>query len=64
MVDKGQPAPAILTKWVPEPGSMTPEVVRAGVQARLDRLGVDRLDLLQFHWWDYKHPGYLDAMAD
>ncbi|MGI9420935.1 MAG: aldo/keto reductase [Geminicoccaceae bacterium] len=64
LVDKGQPAPAILTKWVPEPGSMTPEVVRAGVQERLDRLGVDRLDLLQFHWWDYKHPGYLDAMAE
>ncbi len=64
MVDKGQPAPAILTKWVPEPSSMTPEVVRAGVQARLDRLGVERLDLLQFHWWDYKHPGYLDAMAE
>ena len=56
--------PAILTKWVPEPGPMTPEVVRAGVQWRLERLGLECLDLLQFHWWDYKHPGYLDAMAE
>ena len=64
LVDEGQPAPSILTKWVPEPGPMTPDVVRAGLQRRLDRLGVDRLDLLQFHWWDYKHPGYLDAMAE
>ena len=29
-----------MTKWCPEPGPMTAEVVRAGVQARLDRLGV------------------------
>lgn len=64
LVDKGQAAPAILTKWVPEPGPMTPELVRQGVQIRLDRLGVECLDLLQFHWWDYRHPGYLDAMAE
>ncbi len=64
LTSKGRPRPALLTKWVPEPGPMTPEVVRAGVQERLDRLGVNRLDLLQFHWWDYKHPGYLDAMAE
>lgn len=64
MVDRGLAAPALLTKWVPEPGPMTPEIVREGVQRRLDRLGVERLDLLQFHWWDYRHPGYLDAMAE
>src|ERR1700746_2264604 len=41
--------PAAFTKWCPEPGAMTREVVRAGVQERLDRLGVEVLDLLQFH---------------
>ncbi|MDH3662795.1 MAG: aldo/keto reductase [Alphaproteobacteria bacterium] len=64
LVDKGLRAPAILTKWVPESGPMTPEIVRGGVQHALDRLGLECLDLLQFHWWDYKHPGYLDAMAE
>ena len=28
----------------------------------LTRMGVERLDLLQFHWWDYKNDGYLDAL--
>jgi len=52
------------TKWCPPPGSMAPEVVRAGVQQRLERLGLQCIDLLQFHWWQYRHPGYLDAMAE
>ena len=56
--------PAILTKWVPEPALMTAEAVRAGVQERLDRLGVDCIDLLQFHWWRFDHPGYVDAMLE
>ena len=56
--------PRLLTKWVPEPGPMSAEVVRAGVQERLDRLGVDKIDLLQFHWWSYEHPGYIDALEE
>ena len=52
------------TKWCPLPGPMTPKVVEEGVQQRLDRLGVPRIDLLQFHWWQYRHPGYLDAMLE
>jgi aryl-alcohol dehydrogenase-like predicted oxidoreductase/enamine deaminase RidA (YjgF/YER057c/UK114 family) len=52
------------TKWVPLAGPMTPKVVREGVQQRLDRLGVAQLDLLQFHWWQYRHPAYLDAMVE
>jgi aryl-alcohol dehydrogenase-like predicted oxidoreductase/enamine deaminase RidA (YjgF/YER057c/UK114 family) len=43
---------------------MTAAVVREGVQRALDRLQVDRIDLLQFHWWTFEHPGYIDAMAE
>jgi aryl-alcohol dehydrogenase-like predicted oxidoreductase/enamine deaminase RidA (YjgF/YER057c/UK114 family) len=56
--------PRLLTKWCPEPGEMTPKIVRAGVQRSLDRLGVSTIDLLQFHWWTFEHPGYLDAMKE
>jgi aryl-alcohol dehydrogenase-like predicted oxidoreductase/enamine deaminase RidA (YjgF/YER057c/UK114 family) len=52
------------TKWCPVPGPMTADVVRAGVQARLDRLGVNRVDLLQFHWWSFEHPAWLDALHE
>lgn len=56
--------PRAFTKWCPPPGPMTAETVRAGVQERLDRLGVDRVDLLQFHWWRFEHPAWLDALHE
>jgi aryl-alcohol dehydrogenase-like predicted oxidoreductase/enamine deaminase RidA (YjgF/YER057c/UK114 family) len=52
------------TKWCPAPGPMTPAVVREGVQLALHRLRVDRIDLMQFHWWSFEHSGYLDAMLE
>jgi len=61
---QGGPRPKAFTKWCPEPGAMTPEVVRAGVQERLDRLGVKTVDLLQFHWWTFEHPAWLDALHE
>ena len=63
LTPSGKP-PAAFTKWCPEPGPMTREIVRAGVQRSLDRMAVDRIDLLQFHWWMFEHPAYLDAMAE
>ncbi|WP_103333972.1 aldo/keto reductase [Pseudotabrizicola formosa] len=60
----GDPRPVALTKWCPAPGPMTAEVVRAGVTDRLRRLGVDRVDLLQFHWWTFEHPAWLDALHE
>ena len=33
-------------------------------QERLDRLGVARVDLLQFHWWSFEHPAWLDALHE
>src|SRR5439155_2745595 len=50
------------TKWVPPPGPMTRRVVEEAIGVSLKRMSVDLLDLLQFHWWDYRHPGYLDAL--
>lgn len=58
------PRPLAFTKWCPAPGPMTPDVVRAGVEERLRRLGVDRVDLLQFHWWSFQHPAWLDALHE
>lgn len=52
------------TKWCPEPGPMTAAVVRAGVEERLARLGVDSIDLLQFHWWSFEHSAWLDALHE
>ncbi|CTQ52935.1 General stress protein 69 [Roseibium album] len=60
----GEKCPQIFTKWCPEPGPMTADVVRAGVQERLDRLGTDCVDLLQFHWWSFAHPAWLDALHE
>jgi aryl-alcohol dehydrogenase-like predicted oxidoreductase len=50
------------TKWVPAPGPMTRPIVEAAVDRSLERMGVDRLDLLQFHWWDYADRRWLDAL--
>jgi aryl-alcohol dehydrogenase-like predicted oxidoreductase/enamine deaminase RidA (YjgF/YER057c/UK114 family) len=54
----------VMTKWCPEPGPMTPAVVRAGVEERLRRLATARVDLLQFHWWSFEHPAWLDALHE
>jgi aryl-alcohol dehydrogenase-like predicted oxidoreductase len=51
------------TKWVPPPGPMTRAIVEAAVDVSRRRMGVDRLDLLQFHWWDYRDSRYLDALG-
>ena len=58
----GETPPTILTKWCPEPGAMTADVVRKGVETALTRLQVETVDVMQFHWWRYTSPEYLDAM--
>jgi aryl-alcohol dehydrogenase-like predicted oxidoreductase len=50
------------TKWVPHPGRMTRRLVEDAISVSLARMGVERLDLLQFHWWDYGDESYLDAL--
>jgi aryl-alcohol dehydrogenase-like predicted oxidoreductase/enamine deaminase RidA (YjgF/YER057c/UK114 family) len=58
------PRPRAFTKWCPPPGPMTPEIVRAGVGQSLRRMKTDRIDLMQFHWWMFQHPAYIDALAE
>jgi aryl-alcohol dehydrogenase-like predicted oxidoreductase len=50
------------TKWVPRPGRMTRKIVENAIGMSLRRMDVPTLDLLQFHWWEYDDPGYLDAL--
>ena len=54
------------TKYVPDldrlPTHSREDVVR-GVDRSLSRLGLDALDLVQLHWWDYDVPGYVDAAS-
>jgi aryl-alcohol dehydrogenase-like predicted oxidoreductase/enamine deaminase RidA (YjgF/YER057c/UK114 family) len=52
----------LLTKWVPEPGPLTMDAVRAAVDRARARLGVERIDLLQFHTWAYDDPSWMDAL--
>ncbi|MBO0348559.1 aldo/keto reductase [Phormidium pseudopriestleyi FRX01] len=50
------------TKWVPRPGKMTRQLVEQNIDISRKRMGVDALDLMQFHWWDYQDRNYLDAL--
>ncbi|MBW4638064.1 MAG: aldo/keto reductase [Gloeocapsa sp. UFS-A4-WI-NPMV-4B04] len=50
------------TKWVPRPGKMTKKLVEENINISRKRMGVDSLDLLQFHWWEYRDHNYLDAL--
>ena len=62
----GAQAPAIRvhTKCVPDRDAL-PSLQRRDIEALVDRslrrLQVDTLDLVQFHWWDYTVPGWLEA---
>jgi aryl-alcohol dehydrogenase-like predicted oxidoreductase len=51
-----------LTKWVPRPGKITRTTVIENIQKSLNRMYVSSIDLLQFHWWDYNNPYYMDAL--
>jgi aryl-alcohol dehydrogenase-like predicted oxidoreductase len=51
-----------LTKWVPDPQRIVRQNAQASVQRSLHRMGTETLDLVQFHWWDYSNPYYIDAL--
>ena len=50
------------TKWVPSPGPMTRQVVERAVDVSRRRMNMETLDLMQFHWWEYRDLRYLDAL--
>lgn len=52
------------TKWCPTPGPMTAATVRAGVERALERLQISCIDLMQFHWWTFDDPRYIDALVE
>lgn len=62
----GAAAPTIRvhTKCVPDRDAL-PTLTRADVERLVDRslmrLGVDTLDLVQFHWWNFDVPGWLEV---
>ena len=54
------------TKYVPDRdhlAGLTRADVEAGVDRSLSRLGQERLDLVQFHWWNYEIGGVEEAMG-
>ncbi|WP_411281037.1 aldo/keto reductase [Gemmatimonas sp.] len=62
----GAAAPTIRvhTKCVPDRDAL-PNLTRADIERLIDRsltrLGVEALDLVQFHWWNFDVPGWLEA---
>ena len=52
------------TKFVPDldilPG-ITRRYVESGIDKSLRRLNIERLDLVQLHWWDYDAPRWLET---
>jgi aryl-alcohol dehydrogenase-like predicted oxidoreductase len=61
--DRARPV-QVHTKYVPDLDRLATHSqndVRRGIDRSLERLGVECLDLVQLHWWDYDIPGYVDA---
>ena len=52
-----------LTKFVPNPGPMSKSIVEYYIDQSLGKMKTDCLDLIQFHWWDYNNPSYIDALV-
>jgi len=54
------------TKLVPDLerlASVSRDYIRGIVDQSLRRLKTERIDLVQFHWWDYEQPRYVEVMG-
>ncbi len=61
---RGAGAMQVHTKYVPDLDRLSTHSradVIGGIDRSLSRLGVEMLDLVQLHWWDYEVQGYVDA---
>ena len=54
--------PQLLTKWVPTLEDREKEDVRDAIHLSMKRLGVEQIDLLQYHAWNYADPIWLDHL--
>jgi len=57
----------IHTKFVPDLSDLARvdrRYVERIIDRSIERLGVERLDLVQFHWWDFGVPGYLETALE
>lgn len=52
------------TKWVPPPSRFDARAVANAISLSRRRMDTPMLDLLQFHWWDYANPAYLDTLEE
>jgi aryl-alcohol dehydrogenase-like predicted oxidoreductase len=55
------------TKFVPDLSdlrSLNRQSVESIIHRSLRRLGVERLDLVQFHWWDFSIPRYVETARE
>ena len=52
----------LYTKWVPSPGMINDQIAENAIHKSLKRMNSERLDLLQFHAWNYADPNWLDAL--
>ena len=58
------PAVQIHTKYVPDYdalATLSKRDTEAIIDRSLQRLGVEQLDLVQFAWWDYRFPRYVET---
>ena len=61
---QGLPRLQVHTKFVPDHGDLArvdAAYVRRIVTRSLERLRLERLDLVQYHWWDYNIPRWAEA---
>ncbi|WP_347254730.1 aldo/keto reductase [Leminorella grimontii] len=61
--DTGKDDVQVHTKFVPDLSALSEvdyHYVERIIARSLKRLNKEQLDLVQFHWWDYQVPGFLD----